>query len=241
MVAIVSGGSRGIGREIVKTFVAKGVKVAFCYKTSEDEALQLCSTLNNDGNLNCIAIKCDVRNAEEIENFVKTTIAVFGKIDVVVNNAAIAYNGLLIDMEQKDWRNVMETNLDSVFYMSKECIPHMLDGGGCIINISSVWGIYGASMEVAYSAAKAGVIGLTKALAQEVGRAGIRVNCIAPGVIDTDMNSIHSNEVMDDLIDRTALCRIGVPKDVADAVVFLASEEGKFITGQVIEVGGGFR
>lgn len=241
MVAIVSGGAKGIGNAIVKAFVANGDKVAFCYKSSEDSAVELCREMNADGNLNCIAIKCDIRNADDVKSFVKQTIDVFGNIDTVVNNAGIAYSGLLMDMEQKDWRNVMATNLDSMFYMAKECIPHMLEKGGSVINISSVWGIYGASMEVAYSASKAGIIGFTKALAQEMGRAGIRVNCIAPGVIDTDMNALHSKEVMEDLVDRTALARLGKPKDVADMAVFLASEKGKFITGQIIEVGGGFR
>ena len=146
-----------------------------------------------------------------------------------------------MDMQVKEWKNVMSTNLDSVFYTCKYCLPYMLNKGGSIINISSVWGVYGASMEVAYSASKAGVIGLTKALSQEVGSAKIRVNCIACGVINTDMNKVHSQTTLDDLIDKTPLGRIGEANDVADMVVYLASEKSKFITGQVIEVSGGFR
>lgn len=241
MVAIVTGGSNGIGREIVKAFVANGYKVAFCYHTSEDNATELCKTLNGDNNLNCIAVKCDVRSFENVKNFIQTTIDVFGKIDVVVNNAGIANYGLLMDLDVKDWRTIMSTNLDSVFYMSRLCIPYMLERGGSIINISSVWGVYGASAEVAYSTSKAGVIGLTKALAQEVGSAQIRVNCIAPGVIDTNMNNHHSKEIVDELIEKTPLGRIGSPQDIADMAVFLASEKSKFITGQVIQVSGGFK
>lgn len=241
MVAIITGGSNGIGRVIVERFVSQGYKVAFCYHSSEDKAVALCRKLNGDSNLNCIAVKCDVRNFEEVKNFVKTTIDVFGRIDVVVNNAGIANYNLLIDLDVRDWKNIISTNLDSVFYMCNQCIPHMLESGGSIINISSVWGVYGASTEVAYSASKAGVIGFTRALAQEVGSAQIRVNCVAPGVIDTDMNKMHSKEVIDELIEKTPLAKIGDPQEVADMVVFLASEKSKFITGQVIEVSGGFR
>lgn len=241
MVAIVSGGARGIGKEIVKTFVKNGHKVAFCYNKSEDEALQLCNQLNGDSNLNCIAVKCDVRDYDNVKSFVKTTIEVFGQIDVVVNNAGIANYDLLMDLSVKDWNNIMSTNLDSVFYMCKECLPHMLTTGGSIVNISSVWGVYGASTEVAYSASKAGMIGLTKALAQEIGSSGINVNCIAAGVIDTDMNKEHSQQTKEDLIDRTPLGRIGTVQDIAETAMFLASKKGKFITGQVIEVSGGFR
>lgn len=146
-----------------------------------------------------------------------------------------------MDMDVKGWRNVMSTNLDSVFYVCNQCLPHMLENGGAIVNISSVWGIYGASCEVAYSTSKAGVIGLTKALAQEMGGSNIRVNCIAAGVINTDMNSCHSKETIEELIQRTPLNRLGDPKEIAETALFLASEKAKFITGQVVEVGGGFR
>lgn len=241
MVVIITGGSRGIGKEIVKAFVKNGDKVAFCYFKEEERAAELLRQLNTNNTLNCIAVKCDVRNSDEIKNFVKQTISVFGKIDIVVNNAGISNYGLLMDLKNNEWRNVMSTNLDSIFYMCRECIPYMLNSGGSIINISSVWGIYGASTEVAYSASKAGVIGLTKALAQEVGSAKITVNCIAPGVIDTDMNKVHSQEIMKELVEKTALERIGDAKEVADLAVFLASEKAKFITGQVIEVAGGFK
>lgn len=241
MVAVVTGGAKGIGRKIVEKLVEDGYKVAFCYNTSEEQAMELCSNLNSNSSLNCIGIKCDVRDSENVKNFIEEVIKVFGQIDIVVNNAGIANYNLLMDMQVKEWKNVMSTNLDSVFYTCKYCLPYMLNKGGSIINISSVWGVYGASMEVAYSASKAGVIGLTKALSQEVGSANIRVNCIACGVINTDMNKVHSQTTIDDLIDKTPLGRIGEANDVADMVVYLASEKSKFITGQVIEVSGGFR
>ena len=241
MVAIVTGGSRGIGKEIVKAFVAVGYKVAFCYHNSQQEAMELSNQLNGNGNLNCIAVQCDVRNYDSVKNFVQMTLDVFGSIDIVVNNAGIANYNLLMDLSQSEWRNIMSTNLDSSFYMCNQCIPHMLDKGGSIINISSVWGIYGASMEVAYSASKAGLIGFTKALAQEVGSSNIRVNCIAAGVINTDMNKVHSKETINDLIDRTPLSRIGEAEDIAQTAVYLSSSKANFITGQVIEVSGGFK
>lgn len=241
MVAVVTGGAKGIGRQIVTKLVAAGYKVAFCYLSSEDDALALCRQLNGEENLRCIAVKCDVRSGQEVKQFVDTVISVFGGIDVVINNAGIADYTLLMDLSDKDWRNIMSTNLDSVFYMCKHTVPHMLAKGGSIINISSIWGVYGGSSEVAYSASKAGVIGLTKALAQEVGSAGIRVNCIAPGAINTDMNSCHSAEVLKDIAENTPLGRIGEPEDVADLAVFLAGEKSKFIIGQVIEVSGGLK
>ncbi len=241
MVAVVTGGAKGIGRKIVEKLVEDGYKVAFCYNTSEEQAMELCSNLNSNSSLNCIGIKCDVRDSENVKNFIEEVIKVFGQIDIVVNNAGIANYNLLMDMQVKEWKNVMSTNLDSVFYTCKYCLPYMLNKGGSIINISSVWGVYGASMEVAYSASKAGIIGLTKALSQEVGSANIRVNCIACGVINTDMNKVHSQTTIDELIDKTPLGRIGKTDEVADMVVYLASEKSKFITGQVIEISGGFR
>ncbi len=241
MVAVVTGGAKGIGRKIVEKLVEDGYKVAFCYNTSEEQAMELCSILNSNSSLNCIGIKCDVRDSENVKNFIEEVIKVFGQIDIVVNNAGIANYNLLMDMQVKEWKNVMSTNLDSVFYTCKYCLPYMLNKGGSIINISSVWGVYGASMEVAYSASKAGIIGLTKALSQEVGSANIRVNCIACGVINTDMNKVHSQTTIDELIDKTPLGRIGKTDEVADMVVYLASEKSKFITGQVIEISGGFR
>ncbi len=242
MVAVITGGAKGIGRQIVKTFVANGYKVAFCYNTSEAEALELCNQMNDKGKLNCVAYQCDVRDYQNVRDFINYVKSVFGEIDIVVNNAGIANFNLLMDLEVKDWRNIMSTNLDSVFYMCKECIPYLLKSeSASIINISSVWGVYGASNEVAYSASKAGVIGLTKGLAQELGGANIRVNCIAAGVIDSDMNKCLSEEAVKELANNTPLGRIGKMQEIADTVLYLASNKSSFITGQVIEVTGGFK
>lgn len=241
-VAIVTGGAKGIGAAIVKKLVENGIKVAFSYHSSEDKALELCKALNGDGKLNCIAEKCDVRNFEQVKNFVQKAVSVFGKVDILVNNAGIADSNLLVDLSPMQWHNIMQTNLDSVFYFCHECIPYMLQAGeGSIVNVSSVWGVYGASMEVAYSASKAGVIGFTKALAQEYGRSNIRVNCVAPGVIDTDMNKCHSQATMQELCDNTPLARVGNVNEVANTVLFLTSSKASFITGQTIEITGGFK
>ena len=141
MVAVVTGGAKGIGRKIVEKLVEDGYKVAFCYNTSEEQAMELCSNLNSNSSLNCIGIKCDVRDSENVKNFIEEVIKVFGQIDIVVNNAGIANYNLLMDMQVKEWKNVMSTNLDSVFYTCKYCLPYMLNKGGSIINISSVWGV----------------------------------------------------------------------------------------------------
>lgn len=241
MVALISGGAKGIGKSLVEKFVKAGYKVAFCYNKSEEDAAILCKNINGNSKLNCIGIKCDVRDYESVKNFVEQAVKVFGGIDVVVNNAGIANYDLLMDLKVSEWRNIMSTNLDSVFYMCRESIPYMLDKGGSIINISSVWGVYGAACEVAYSASKAGMIGLTKALAQEIGSSKITVNCIAAGAVNTDMNKCHSKETLAEIKEKTPLGRIGEPQEVADIAVFLASEKADFITGQVIEVSGGFR
>lgn len=240
-VAIVTGGSRGIGSAIVKKLVENGIKVAFSYHTGEEKALELVKQLNADGKLNCIAEACDVRNFDSVKAFVKKAVSVFGFPVILVNNAGIANYKLMIDLNPNEWRNIMATNLDGVYYACHECLPYMLDKGGSIVNISSVWGVYGASSEVAYSASKAGIIGLTKALAQEYGRSNIRVNCVAPGVINTDMNKCHSKEVMEGLCDCTPLARVGEAEEVANTVLFLVEDASSFITGQTIEVTGGFK
>lgn len=239
-VAIVTGGAKGIGAAITKCLVAKGYSVAIIYHTSQDCADKLVKELN-DGKLAVIAVKCDVRAYTEVVDAVNYIKSVFGNIDVLVNNAGIAKYGLLMDMSVSEWHDVMRVNLDSAFYFCKNVIPLMLDNGGSIINVSSVWGIYGGSMEVAYSASKAGIIGLTKALSQELGAMNIRVNAIAPGVIDTDMNNVHSAETINNLVESTPLGRLGNTQDIANLVAFLASDNANFITGEVIEVGGGYK
>lgn len=239
-VALITGGSRGIGKAIVEKFIENDYRVAFTYFNSEDSANEICQNYNKNDTLNVIAIKCNIEDCFDIKSCVEKVIKVFGKIDVLVNNAGISSINLFIDTNKSEWNRVLKTNLDSVYHFSNIVIPYMLEKGGNIINISSVWGVYGASMEVAYSTSKAGIIGFTKALSKELGYNNIRVNAIAPGVIDTDMNKNISDEIKKELIEKTPLARLGTPIDIANTVLFLVSDNASFITGQVIEVTGGF-
>ncbi len=232
---LIVGGSRGIGREIVRTFSREGWNVAFTYKNSEDEALLLAKECD------ALAIRADSAVPADISNAVETTVKRFGDIYCLVNNAAVSSFSLLTDVSSDEWRKIMAVDLDAPFLYSKAVLPYMnSQKKGRIINISSMWGLVGSSCEVAYSTAKAGLIGFTKALAKEVGPSGITVNAVAPGVIDTDMNSHLSPSDLDALTDETPLCRIGKPEEVAEAVLFLASDKADFITGAVLNVSGGF-
>jgi len=232
---LVTGGSRGIGREIVKLFATKGFKAVFFYNKSEAEAHSLMSETG------AVGIKCDVSVVEALEKACKDLIENYGCPDVLVNNAGISKFGLFTETANKDWYEIINTNLSSAFFVSREIAKGMISRhSGRIINIGSVWGNYGASCEAAYSASKAGVRGLTSALAKELGPSGITVNCVEPGVIMTEMNACFDEETLSSLKDSTSLCRLGTPKDVANAVYFLASDEASFITGQFLGVDGGF-
>ena len=239
-VALVTGGSRGIGRSIVGKFIENGLKVAFTYKDNEDISMDMVKDFNKDGCLNCIALQVDVRDYDSIKNAVNSVISIFGSIDILVNNAGIADYTMMMDTDNNKWNNIISVNLDSVFKFCHEVVPHMLALGGNIVNVSSVWGIYGGSGEVAYSASKAGIIGFTKALAKEVGGNNIRVNAVAPGVILTDMCNDIDDDIMMELKDKTALGRIGEAREVAEVVDFLAGDKSSYITGTVIEVSGCF-
>ena len=233
--ALITGGSRGIGAAIVRALAAKGWQVAFCYKTSQDAARQLAQETG------AIAIHCDVCDSAQVREMVKTAIRQLSHIDLLVNNAGVAWQGLLTDMTDQQWHTVLDTSLTAAFLTCREVLPGMVSRkSGRIINISSIWGRVGASCEAAYSAAKAGLIGLTKALAKEVGPSGITVNCLCPGVIRTDMLACYTESDLAALADETPLCRLGTPEDVANAVCWLAADEAGFITGQVIGVDGGF-
>lgn len=240
MVAVITGGSRGIGAAIAKELVSQGMRVAILYKSSEKQANELISELNSDG-FNAISICADVRDINALEAARDTIHSVFGNVDIVVNNAGIAHITPLYDLTPSMWREVMGVNLDGAFYTTKTFLYDLIDSErGSIINVSSVWGVYGGSCESAYSASKAGLIGFSKALARELGSMNITVNCIAPGVIDTDMNSMLSEEDMSVLKASTPLARTGSAEEVAKLVAFLAGEGARFITGEVISVGGGF-
>ncbi len=231
---LVTGASRGIGYAIAESFALHGYEVFATYNKTSDTLPALSDALAAHG-ASLIPIHCDVSSEESI----KKMFSEIEDIDILVNNAGIAHVALLSDITTDDWDRIFDTNLKSVFLTIKEASKSMIaKQSGKIINISSVWGLYGGACESHYSATKAGMIGLTKALAKELGPSGICVNCIAPGVIDTDMNADLSAEDIAELCDRTPLGKIGKPSDVAHAALFLA--EADFVTGEVISVGGGF-
>ena len=231
---LITGGSRGIGRETVRLFAEKGYNVAFTYRSSVDEAEALASEVG------ALAIKADSSVESDVLMAVERTLSTCGRIDCLVNNAAVSAFSLFTDITLEDWNDMLAVNLTGAFLYSKAVIPDMLKRkSGRIINITSMWGLVGASCEVHYSAAKAGLIGMTKALAKELGPSGITVNAIAPGVINTDMNKALSDEDKAILVDETPLMRLGEPRDVAEAALFLASDKAAFITGAVLNVSGG--
>ena len=236
---LVTGASRGIGREIALAFGRLKYNVAVNYRTSDKAAEETVQAIKRDGG-NAVAVKADVSEYEDIHNMAETVNKTFGGIDILVNNAGIAYQGLITDMTNDQYKKIMATNFDSVFYTCREVLPIMLHRhSGRIINIASIWGEVGASCEVVYSASKAAVIGFTKALAQEVGPSGITVNCVSPGIIDTDMNKIVDKNILDGLAQELPLGRLGLAHEVASAVLFLASDGASYITGQTISVNGG--
>lgn len=232
---LITGGSRGIGAEAVRKFANNGYNVAFTYYKSEEKALILAKECN------ALAIYCDVSKSEDLNNAVSRIEKDFGNIDILINNAGIDEFSLFTDITDEMWHRMIDTNLSSAFYASRAVLPNMINKkNGVIINISSMWGEVGASCEVHYSVSKAGLIGLTKALAKEVAPSGIRVNCITPGVIDTDMNKNLSKEDIEQLKIDTPLGKIGKTEDVVNTILFLCSDGAEFITGQVLGVNGGY-
>lgn len=239
-IAFVTGGATGIGEATVRALCNDGYFcVVFCNK-SVDEAKMLCDELNKNDDC-AMYFRCDLSDYEETKKTASEALSLFGRVDVLVNNAGIAQQKCFTDITYDDWKRMIDINLNSVFYMCSIVVPVMVKNhSGKIVNVSSMWGICGASCEVHYSASKAGIIGFTKALAQELGISGITVNCVAPGVIDTKMNSGFSADDIEALKEQTPLLKIGKPSDVADCIAFLASEKADFITGQVISPNGGF-
>lgn len=239
-VIVITGASRGIGAATALLAAKSGYFVVVNYKSSYECAENICRKITQDGG-KCISVKADISNADDVKKLYDKSMEIAGKVDVLVNNAGISEFSLFTDIGEKQWDRMFDTNVKGNFLVSKAFIPQMVHRkNGKIINISSVWGICGASCEVHYSASKAAVIGMTKALAKELGPSGITVNCVAPGVIDTDMNAAFSKEDIRALIDETPIERIGSPQDVAETVLFLASDRADFITGQVISPNGGF-
>ena len=236
---LITGASRGIGAETARQFARAGYQVAVNYFRSEEAALALCAELSREG-ASVLPVRADVSDPEQVAFMVDTVLDNFCQLDILICNAGIAQSKLFSDFTTEEWRRMFAVNVDGVFYCCKAVLPHVIHRkAGKILTVSSMWGQTGGSCEVPYSAAKAAVIGFTKALAKEVGPSGITVNCVAPGVIDTDMNGNLTPADLDALREETPLERIGAPADAAAALLFLASPAGDFFTGQVLSPNGG--
>lgn len=234
--ALVTGASRGIGKAIAKRLAEEKIDLILTCNTNFDVLQDFAYDLTSQHNIKCSAYKCDAGDP----NQVRKLFLEHGDVDIVVNNAGISYVGLLQDMDLDDWNHVINTNLNSVFYTSRLAIEYMLkQQSGCIINISSIWGETGASMEVAYSASKGGVNSFTKALAKELAPSHIKVNAIACGVIDTDMNNCFSDDEKLDLAESIPVGRFGKPEEIAE-IVYRIIDAPEYLTGQIITVDGGF-
>ncbi len=226
---LITGASRGIGAACARLFAKSGYDVIINYNNSKEEALRLAREIGAE------TIRADVSSSAQVDDMFKAA----GEVNILVNNAGISGFYMLDAMSDDEWNKMIGVNLNGVFYCTRAVLPQMLRRkSGAIVNVSSMWGICGSSCEAAYSASKAGVIGLTKALAKEVGPSGIRVNCVAPGAIDTDMNKKLGGDAIKELCEETPLGRLGSPEEVARAILFLADDDG-FITGQVLSPNGG--
>lgn len=238
--AIVTGGARGIGRAISEKFARGGYTVIVDYHRSAEAAESLCAALRAEG-CNALAFRADVSDERGANALAAFALGRFGRVDALINNAGVAESGLLTDLDPGRFDRLTAVNLRGPYLACRAVLPAMISAkSGAIVNISSVWGIVGASCEAAYSASKGGVIALTRALAKEAGPSGVRVNCVAPGVVRTDMLAEYSECDLAALAAETPLGRIGAPEEIAEAVWFLASDGARFITGQTLAVDGGF-
>lgn len=239
-VALVTGSSRGIGRAIATALANAGYDICINYHTRQDLAESLVKQLTEQGH-RAIAVQADVADREAVEAMVSTCTRTLGPVNLLVNNAGVAGQALFQDVTDELWNRYFAVNLNGARHTIQAVLPHMLHvKSGCIINVSSIWGQHGASCEVTYSCTKHALIGLTRSLAMELAPSGIRVNCVAPGVIQTDMVQVLGEATLRDLAEQTALGRLGTPEDIAGAVLYLASDAASFVTGQVLTVDGGF-
>ncbi|WNJ16628.1 3-oxoacyl-[acyl-carrier-protein] reductase [Pontibacter sp. G13] len=238
-IALVTGATRGIGRAIAETFAKQGATVVFTYRSSVEKAQSLEESLKAEG-AECLSFQADAADFEATQNVINGTLEKFGRIDVIVNNAGITKDNLLLRMSEEQWDQVINTNLNSVFYTTKAALRAMLkQRAGSIINISSVVGLQGNAGQANYAASKAGMVGFTKSMAREVGSRGIRANVVAPGFIATEMTAELPEKELATWLEGIPLKRAGEPQDVADLCVFLASDMSNYITGQVFNVDGG--
>ena len=237
--AVITGASRGIGREIALKFAKEGANIVLNYNSSEEEALKLKEEIEQLGS-NTLIVKANISKTDESDKLIKEAKETFGRVDILVNNAGITKDALMLRMKEEDFDNVIEVNLKGAFNCLKAVTPIMLKQKyGKIINMSSVVGVTGNAGQVNYSASKAGLIGMTKSLAREIGSKNINVNAIAPGFIDTDMTKVLSEDQKNNIISQVPLKRFGQTEDIANLAVFLASDKSNYITGQVIHVDGG--
>ena len=238
---LITGASGGIGVALCREFAKNGYDVAIHYNSSEESALNLKVELESQYRVKAVPIKADLKNSDDVKVLAQTALDTFGKIDVLVNNAGIAYMTVFQCADEGKIKELFDINLMSAISLTKELLPSMIrNQWGRIINISSMWGIAGASCEVHYSTTKSALIGFTKALAKEVGPSGITVNCIAPGYIDTKMNSSIDENSANEIVEATPVGRKGRPEDVSPLAVFICDDKAEFITGQVISVDGGY-
>ncbi|MDM8528124.1 3-oxoacyl-[acyl-carrier-protein] reductase [Anaerolineales bacterium HSG24] len=238
-IAIVTGSSKGIGAAIAKTLAAQGAKLIINHRNSATEAETVAQSIIEIGG-QATVIQADVSQASEAQALIKVGVKTYGQVDILVNNAGITRDNLIMKMKEADWDMVLKTNLSSAYHCSKAVIRPMLKKRyGRIINITSVVGLSGQAGQANYAASKAGIIGLTKSLAREVGSRHITVNAVAPGFIPTALTGVLSEEAVNSIVQQTPLGRLGKPEEVASAVAFLASDEAAFITGQILSIDGG--
>lgn len=242
---LITGASRGIGRETARQFALAGYNVAIHYNRNEDAAQALYEELVAEESMpdmryRLLLVQADVADRAQVREMISQIHETLGPIDILVNNAGIAQQKLFSDITDEDWNRMFDVNMKGMFHCTQEVLSDMIrQQSGKIVNVSSIWGIAGASCEVHYSAAKAAVIGFTKALAKELGPSGIQVNCVAPGVVQTEMNAHLTGDVLEELKEETPLGTLGTPKQIADAILFFASDKADFITGQILSPNGG--